>query len=67
MAQNVFPNWKLGVKSRNLQSKLELEVVLAAILDSEGAKSCKSAFIRRQKAITANASETAYLAFHFQS
>ena len=60
MSINAFPKWKPGVKSQNLRPKPEPEVVLAAILDSEGARSCKNAFIWplwHQKAIIAGASE----------
>ena len=60
MSRNAFPIWKLGVKSLNLRSKPEPEVVfLATILDSEGAKSHENAFIRRQKAVIDGATETA--------
>ena len=53
----MFPYWKPGEKSGNLQLKLEPEVLLAAILESEGAKSCeKNAFILRRKAIIAGVS-----------
>jgi len=45
-SRNAFPNQKPGAKSQNLRLKPEPEVVLAAILDSEGAKSYESAFIQ---------------------
>ena len=51
--------YKLGAKSWNLQSKPEPEVVLAAVLDSEGANSGKNAFIRCRKATIVCTSETA--------
>jgi len=47
------------VQSRNLWSKPELEVVLAATLGTEGSYSLENASKRPQKAITTDASETA--------
>ena len=38
MATNQLSNMKPGARSRNFRSKPELEVVLAAIFDSESAK-----------------------------
>jgi len=54
-SRNAFLVRKLGAKSRNLWSKLELGVV---IMDSEGVKSCENAFKLRRKAIITNANET---------
>jgi len=46
-------------KSRNLWSKPEPEVVLAAILDAEESKSLENASKRPRKAIITDANETA--------
>jgi len=58
---------KPGAASPNLRSKPEPEVVLAAILDTIGAKSHEDALKRHWRDIIAGASETDLLAFHLRS
>jgi len=58
---------KPGATSPNLWSEPEPEVVLAAILDTIGAKSHEDALKRHWRHIIAGASETDVLAFHFRS
>ena len=66
-ARNAYYAWKPGATSPNLRSKREPEVVLAAILDTIGAKSHEDALKRHWRDIIARASETDLLAFHFRS
>ena len=64
--RNAFIIRKPGATSPNLQSKPEPEVVLAAILDTIGAKWREDAPKRHWRHIVAGASETDLLAFHFR-
>jgi len=66
-ARNAFYIKKPGATSPNLRSKPEPEVVLAAILDTIGAKSREDASKRHWRDIVTGASEADLLAFHFRS
>ena len=66
-ARNAFSLEKPGASSPNLRSKPEPEVVLAAILDTIGAKWREDATKRHWRDIIAGASETDLLAFHLRS
>ena len=66
-ARNAFIVRKPCAISQNLWSKPEPEVVLAAILDTIGAKWREDAPKRHWRDIIAGASETDLLAFHFPS
>jgi len=66
-ARNAYCIKKPGVTSPNLRSKPEPEVVLAAILDTLGAKWCEDAPKRHWRDIIVGASETDLLALHFRT
>ena len=64
-ARNAFYARKPGARSPNLRSKPEPEVVLAAILDTIGAKSREDALKRHWRNLIAGASETRLVGIPF--